>query len=327
MRIGLRTIKTAVGAAVAILLAYYLNLEYWSAAGIITILSVQNTTKSSFRLVFFRIISTAIAFLIAIVSFRIIGYNAIAFGVFLLLFIPVADTFNLQDGIVLSSVLVTHFLMQHSTSMYWIINESLLMVIGAGVAVIANLFMPNLEDRISTYQTAVETSMKGILEGMSAQLTTTVADTEKAELFKQNWEILSDLKIALNDGMAWTARHNENQLLSENDYYKAYFEMRNNQYELLRQMQTSLERIPGPIGQGKKIAAAMDQTADTLAESNSAEDLVQNVEDLQKEFQKSALPKDRVEFETRAQLYYLLNNFHQFLRLKNTFYTIVASQN
>lgn len=327
MRIGLRTIKTAVGAAVAILLAYYLHLEYWSAAGIITVLSVQNTTKSSFRLAFFRIISTAIAFLIAIISFRIIGYNAIAFGIFLLLFIPVANAFNLQDGIVLSAVLVTHFLMQQSTSLHWIINESLLMVIGAGIAIIANLFMPNLEDRISTYQTAVEDSMRAILSDMSQQLRLHNNDTLRDELIKHSWEYMSDLKTAINDGTAWTVRHNENQLLSENDYYRAYFEMRNNQYELLRQMQTSLEKIPGPITQGETIAAVMEQTAADLAENNPAQTLVTQVEQLQQKFHSSELPKDRDEFEIRAQLYYLLNNFHQFLRLKSTFYTIVASQN
>ncbi|MFD1672948.1 aromatic acid exporter family protein [Agrilactobacillus yilanensis] len=327
MRIGLRTIKTAVGAAIAILVAYYMHLQYWPAAGIITVLSVQNTTKSSLRLAFFRVISTAIAFLIAIISFHLIGYNAIAFGVFLLLFIPVADMFNLQDGIILSAVLVTHFLIERSTSWYWIGNESLLMVVGAGIAIIANLFMPNLEDRISTYQAAVEDSMRAILENMSQQLLGAADETKKADLIKTSWDHISDLKIAINDGTAWTVRHNENQLLSENDYYRAYFEMRNNQYELLRQMQNSLEKIPATVLQSKAIAKILTQTANDLAEDNSTKDLIENVEILQQKFHVSALPKSREEFEIRAQLYYLLNNFHQFLRLKHTFYTIVASQN
>ncbi|MCD2255134.1 aromatic acid exporter family protein [Agrilactobacillus fermenti] len=327
MRIGLRTIKTAVGAAIAILLAYYLHLQYWPTAGIITVLSVQNTTKASFRLVFFRIISTAIAFLIAVVSFRLLGYNAIAFGIFLLLFIPVADLFSLQDGIVLSAVLVTVFLIERSTSLYWLMNQTLLMVVGAGVAIIANLFMPNLEDRISTYQDSVEQSMQQILQLMSQQLQTPAAGDEREALIQESWENMSDLKIALNDGMAWTARHNENQLLSENDYYKAYFEMRNNQYELLRQMQTSIERIDNPLIQGREIAILLQATAENISASNAAEDLVSDVEALQEKFESSDLPKNRAEFEVRAQLYYLLSNFHQFLRLKNTFYTIVASQN
>lgn len=327
LRIGLRTIKTAVGAAIAMLIAYYLHLQYWPVAGIITVLSVQNTTKSSFKLAFFRVISTVIALLIAILSFHIIGYNPIAFGIFLLLFIPVANVFNLQDGIVLSAVLVTQFLLEQSTSWYWIANVFLLMVIGAGIAIIANLFMPNLEDRISTYQGKVETSMKEILHRMSEQLLVGTNEDEKLELIKQSWDHMSDLKIAINDGTDWTARHNDNQLISENDYYRAYFEMRNNQYELLRQMQNSLEKIPDTVSQSKDIANIMLQTAEDLAENNSTGDLVAKVETLQQKFHDSDLPTSRAEFEIRAQLYYFLNNFHQFLRLKNTFYTIVASQN
>lgn len=66
MHIGMRTIKTAVGTAAAMLIAYSLHLEYWAAAGIITILSVQNTTKASFRLVAYRLLATLLGFVIAI---------------------------------------------------------------------------------------------------------------------------------------------------------------------------------------------------------------------------------------------------------------------
>ncbi|MBC7032612.1 aromatic acid exporter family protein, partial [Salmonella enterica subsp. enterica serovar Enteritidis] len=64
-----------------------------------------------------------------------------------------------------------------------------------------------------------------------------------------NWANLSDLKMTLDAAVAWANRHSDNQLLSENDYYQAYFEMRANQYELLRQMQDSLDRIETPVMQ------------------------------------------------------------------------------
>ena len=88
MHIGMRTVKTAVGTAAAMLIAYELHLEYWTAAGIITILSVQNTTKASFRLVAYRLLATVLGFVIAIGAFLVLGYNALAFGLFLLIFIP-----------------------------------------------------------------------------------------------------------------------------------------------------------------------------------------------------------------------------------------------
>lgn len=48
MRIGMRTIKTAVGACIAIWIANWLSLDYAVSAGVITILSIQNTKKKLF---------------------------------------------------------------------------------------------------------------------------------------------------------------------------------------------------------------------------------------------------------------------------------------
>ena len=110
MHIGMRTVKTAVGTAAAMLIAYELHLEYWTAAGIITILSVQNTTKASFRLVAYRLLATVLGFVIAIGAFLVLGYNAAGFRAFLTHFHSFEQTcFAVQSGIVMTAVLVTHF--------------------------------------------------------------------------------------------------------------------------------------------------------------------------------------------------------------------------
>ena len=65
-----------------------------------------------------------------------------------MIFIPLAVKFNVEEGIVVSSVLVTHLLTEKSTSLFWIINEIALMLVGVIVALIVNLYMPNTEDKI-----------------------------------------------------------------------------------------------------------------------------------------------------------------------------------
>jgi len=111
MKIGLRTLKTAIAAVLSMLVAYGLDLLYAPAAGIIAILSVGNTKKASLYTAIGRFASLAIATIISFICFNLIGYNAIAFGVYLLLFIPVSVKFQLTDGIVVNSVLVTHYMM------------------------------------------------------------------------------------------------------------------------------------------------------------------------------------------------------------------------
>ena len=321
MHIGMRTIKTAVGTAAAMLIAYSLHLEYWAAAGIITILSVQNTTKASFRLVAYHLLATLLGFVIAIGAFLVLGYNAFAFGVFLVIFIPITNVFAVQSGIVMTAVLVTHFMMARSCSWFWIKNELLLLAIGAGVALIANLFMPSLEAKIMGFQKQVEAEMREIIDHMSQQLG---ADQLKSA---DNWANLSDLKMTLDAAVAWANRHSDNQLLSENDYYQAYFEMRANQYELLRQMQDSLDRIETPVMQAAVISDALAMTASVLNEDNPAAQLVTMVKKIQRDFAASPLPTDRASFESRARLFYFLEDFSRLLQLKRNFNHIISSQN
>ena len=61
--IGYRTLKTAIGAAVAIAIAQYFDLQFFTAAGILTILSIQPTKRKSLHAVYTRIVSTFIGIL------------------------------------------------------------------------------------------------------------------------------------------------------------------------------------------------------------------------------------------------------------------------
>ncbi|KMO55127.1 membrane protein, partial [Lacticaseibacillus rhamnosus] len=142
-----------------------------------------------------------------------------------------------------------------------------------------------------------------------------------------NWANLSDLKMTLDAAVAWANRHSDNQLLSENDYYQAYFEMRANQYELLRQMQDSLDRIETPVMQAAVISDALAMTASVLNEDNPAAQLVTMVKKIQRDFAASPLPTDRASFESRARLFYFLEDFSRLLQLKRNFNHIISSQN
>lgn len=146
--IGLRTIKTAIGAALAVFIAQLLNLNYGINAGIVVILSLQNTRKKSFQLAAIRISATFFALIIGAIVFSVFGFSALAFGIYLLLFIPFAARFRLNDGIVPASVLVSHLLGAKDVSFASLSNEMAQMIIGAGIALVLNIYMPGLEKSI-----------------------------------------------------------------------------------------------------------------------------------------------------------------------------------
>ena len=312
MNIGYRTLKTAVGSALAIIIAKWIGLQYATAAGIITILSVGKTRKKSMKTMLKRIISTLLALLIAIVLFNIFGFKEISFGIFLLIFIPLAVKFNVDEGIVVSSVLVTHILTEKSTSLFWISNEIVLMLVGAIVALIVNLYMPNTEDKIKEYQTDIEEHMKAILLRMSSIM------KNGKQCFVNN-VLLEELEDVLEKGSKLTYINLNNYIVQEDKYYVRYMNMRKNQIESIKYMLNHFKEDFSKYDQATIMANFIEKVANSIYEDNTAENLLDALDDLREDFRKMELPKTREEFEIRASLFQFLNDMEQFLRIKNDF--------
>lgn len=96
MKIGLRTVKTAVSATLSMIVAGSLGLLYPASAGIISVLSVTNTKKTSLLTGLYRLLSLALATFIAYVCFTLFGFNAIALVFTYFYLFPVLSTLNFQ---------------------------------------------------------------------------------------------------------------------------------------------------------------------------------------------------------------------------------------
>ena len=92
-----KTFKMAVSATIAIIIADALKLHFSVTAGIIAILSVQDTRKEALNVAGRRLIATTISIFISFALYIILGNNPVIFGVFLLIFIPI--TKSLKDSV------------------------------------------------------------------------------------------------------------------------------------------------------------------------------------------------------------------------------------
>lgn len=120
MSLSLRTIKLILATVLAIYLATALGLSYATAAGIIAILSVLDTRKSSFKMARNRLFSTLLALTIAVLTFALFGFGIWTLGIYLALYVPLAYRFNWEAGIAPSTVLVTHLLLEQDISLiFW----------------------------------------------------------------------------------------------------------------------------------------------------------------------------------------------------------------
>jgi uncharacterized membrane protein YgaE (UPF0421/DUF939 family) len=310
--IGYRTIKTAIGAAIAMVIAEALGLKYGTAAGVIVILSVQSTRRQSIIIAFQRMGACILALFLSTLLFNFLGYSPLVFAIFLLAFIPTAAKFSLNEGIVVSSVLVTHLMVEETTATSLIINELLLMFIGVIIALLLNLYMPSIEKKIKEDQEYIENYIREILQHMSVALRELSVSIKEEELF-------NNLEERLKAGMKRAYRILNNTIFSDSSYYARYMEMRLQQLNALKNMRRHFEKFSISYKQTEMIADFTSRLADSIHELNTAEGLLRNLQALREEFITMELPKTREEFENRAMLYQFLNDLEQFLLIKNQF--------
>ena len=304
-------IKVGFGSAIAIWLAGSLGLLYSPSAGIITLLTIQNTRRETIAIGVRRILSFLLAIMLAFVAFSLMGYTFAAFGVFILFFVGLCHPLGLKDGISMNAVLMTHFLIEKHMKLVLIGNEILLLIIGMGIGILINMIMPRYEDRIRREQVKVEEEMKWILKMLAERLRKSGID-DMAVAFPKLDTLLEELLIKAYEDAG-------NTLLNDTRYQVAYLEMRKLQVEVLKSIACHIEGIPVILRQSLPMANFLEHTATSFHELNNAVELLAELEELSLHYKQEALPVTREEFEYRAILFQVLKELEYFLLLKRNF--------
>ncbi|MEW4355102.1 aromatic acid exporter family protein [Streptococcus pneumoniae] len=307
-----RTIKLVIATCLAIYLAQTVNLLYAPSAGIIAILSVLDTRRASLKTAWARLWSTILALLTAVLCFSLFGFHLASFALYLLLYVPLAYKANLTAGIAPCTVLVTHLLAEKSISFALIGNELALFLLGAGLALIANLYMPSQDQKIHDFHLQVEHSLKAILLRFHHFLITGDGRNDATLITQLDTTLEEALRIVYLD------RHN--QVFHQTDYQVHYFEMRQAQNRILRDMAQMIDGCQLESEESRILGTLFSKTAAQLSQNNPAHELLDAIDDFLTTFRKRPLPKTRIEFETRATLYQLLHDLERFIQLKVTFY-------
>lgn len=308
MRVGYRTIKTAIGTPIAIWIAELLQLENYVSAGILTLLCIQPTRKRSFLTSWHRFGACLLSMAFAYIIFELVGYHPISIGLLLFLFIPTTVSLNLSPGIVTSSVILLHLYSSGNITVDLIVNELILIVVGIGIALVLNLYMPSLENNLQTLQEKVEANFRIILHEIAIYL----------REGNQSWsgKELAETENVLNKAERLVLRDLENHVLRESHPYYDYFIMRKKQFELLRRMVPLVSQLSGLYEQSHRMADLFDELSEAIHPGNTAVIHLNTVRQLKRQFEEDELPKSRTEFETRANLFRLLHEIEQYLVLK-----------
>ena len=314
-RMGLKALKIAVGSCAAITLAELFGLEYATSAGIVTLLTVQNTKMDTIRLALDRFFSFLLSICLIAVCFHLPGIGWVNYGIYLLLMVTACYVMDWQNTISVNAVIGTHFMLSADYSAAFVTEEFLLIAVGTGFALLMNWKMPDHGRRIREDIHQVENDMQRVLLALAGYLRGEHGGEEV-------WDRLDRMETYLHEGMERAHEHAHNTLREEDRYYADYLEMRLQQCGQLQLMKARMRRVARMPSQAEIISCSLENLVHYMHEQDIPEQQMEELQRLFKRMQQEALPVSREEFENRAILYHVMMDLEEFLLIKKHFLEI-----
>lgn len=312
MKIGIRTVKTAVGAGISIWIAMMLHLDFYVSAGILTILCIERTRMRSIQATVKRFVACILGLTTGAFCFTVFGYHPFAFTIYLLIVIPLLNRFKIQEGLIFSSVIALHLFILKSITVAIFWNEFQIILIGIGVALILNSYIPDLKQEVLQYRDLIEEYIKKIL----FEYATYLDKGDQGWSGKELLQLEETLKQARNIALADI----ENQLVKKEEDYYYYFLMRQQQYEIIKRMLPIISTLSEDVPQRHMFASFLYYLSENVTSYNKTEASLAQLHEKLESMKKLDLPTTREEFETRANLYHLMNEMELYLTTKNEYY-------
>jgi len=199
MKIGIRTIKTATGVSISVILAQALQLTYYTAAGLLTLLSIQRTRKQSLRTVSHRFFACLVGLAVASICFSLSNFRAWIFPVIFLVTIPLCVMLKIQEGVPSSSVVIMHAYTHGHVDLAFLWNELGIVVVGLGTGLLVNLYMPSIDKQIENYKRQIERLISVILGHYAKHLRVGDLEWDGKELIELEDMLKQAQKLAEQD--------------------------------------------------------------------------------------------------------------------------------
>ena len=299
------TIKTSIAATLSLLVAQALGLKFSSSAGIITILDIFETRKATIKGGLKRTLSATIALVLGILVFEIFDYKTWAFGLYLLLFVPLSFLLKIELGLGPSSVVVTHLLSYGEINSSIIFNELGLILIGTGFAMLTNLYAPESQDELKKWIEDIDGDIKDILIFFGD----TLVNNLDVKIYDGKIKKLED---DINKALNLAIIENDNRIENSKNLLIG-LSNREREKDLLMEMYDDLKSIPKEYADGKLISDLMIDTANNLSDNGDMVKVKKRIEFLQEHFHMMELPETHEDFIIRSSIFQVFRSLNQFI--------------
>lgn len=267
------TIKTAIAATLSLLVAQALGLKFSSSAGIITILDIFETRKATLKGGLKRTLSATMALVLGILIFNIFDYKTWAFGIYLLLFVPISFLLKIELGLGPSSVVVTHLLSYGEINSSIIINELGLIFIGTGFAMLTNLYAPESQGELKKWIENIDGDIKDILIFFGD----TLVNNLDVKIYEGKIKRLED---DINKALNLAIIENDNRIENSKNLLIG-LSHREREMDLLMEMYDDLKSIPKEYADGKLISDLIIDTAINISDNGDMVKVKKRIEFLE----------------------------------------------
>lgn len=303
---AVKVLKLSLGSILAIIIASFFKLQYSTVAGVITLLVVKDTKKETLKGAFGKLFGFVLCTVYSYICFNLFGYNLFAFSLYILIIIGTCFVLNIRYVVAMCVVISSHYLLQSSMSIYWILNETGLFIIGAGIGIIINMYMPSNFHKIYLGQQKLQEQVSLILMNIAD----IISNPDKNLSFQDN---LDELNKLIKNSTEAAYENINNNLLSDTKYFLEHMEIIKSQRDILNNLYTLVSQLNYVPSQGYIVSEFINKVGNTSFEADTVTNLLSDLDKIYNDMKTQPLPKDREEFENRAILFLCLTELRKYL--------------
>ena len=309
-KIGFRTVKTAVGMTLGVIICKLLGLDNYASSAILVVLCIKHTKMHSVQAILSRLVSCLLILFLGSAIFSLLGQHAFVLGLIVLLFIPLTVVLNVQEGVITSCVILLHVFNAKAINGHLILNEIMLLIGGLGIGFLMNLWMPSLDKKLNHFKQDIENQITEIFNIFS----------QACSMHNDHLNIKFDsLLLNIKKAKSLAFRDVKNHFVrNENSFYH-YFDMREEQVELLKRMTSLLERINTDDPILEKISQLMYEIGSNVNSNDYTALRLHSLYEIRLSLDDLPLPTTHKTLNSRAHIIQILNELEEYLNIKSQF--------
>ena len=306
--------KIGFGSAIAILFAYMFSLDNPTSAGTIALLSLLTTKWGTTKLIFRRITTFLLTIALCFIFFPLLPSKWIAFGLILAILVAHCEFRSVQNTLSVNAMIAVHYLTSLDFSFHFFLNEFYLILIGALIAFVLNLFHDYAGDekQLKNDILYVEEKLQRLLKEIVGYIHSDVRGT-------LIWKELETLENELEIFIGHAIEYQDNTFTSLPAYYIHYFEMRQFQCKILHMLHYEMRKLRGMPDSVKVVSDYLEYLIPYIREKQDPKAQLEYLDQTLASLKKEYVPSSMSDFEAQAVVYHILMDLEDFVLAKKRF--------